>query len=136
MFLKAVNSINDEVRVSKRIYIPSSKLRGFESGKIGPKEGDEYVGGNYGTAVNLNTTLPNVLSGYENVDVSLFLDAANLWHVDYDSSLDSNKIRSATGLAVNWFTPIGPLTFSYAVPLTEKSTDITETFRFRIGTSF
>ena len=136
VFLKAVNSINDEVRVSKRVYIPSGKLRGFESGKIGPKEGSEYVGGNYGTAVNLDTTLPNVLSGYENVDVSLFLDAANLWHVDYDSSLESNKIRSATGLAVNWFTPIGPLTFSYAVPLTEASTDKTESFRFRIGTSF
>ena len=136
VFLKAVNSLNDEVRVSKRVYIPSGKLRGFESGKIGPKEGDEYVGGNYGTAVNLNTTLPNILSGYENVDVSLFLDAANLWHVDYDSSLKSNKIRSATGLAVNWFTPIGPLTFSYAVPLTEESTDETESFRFRIGTSF
>ena len=52
--------------------------------------------------------MPNVLSGYENIDLNLFLDAANLWHVDYNSSLDSNKIRSATGLAVNWFTPIGP----------------------------
>jgi len=136
LFLKAVNSIEDEVRVSRRVYIPSSKLRGFESGKIGPKEGKEYIGGNYGSAINLDTTLPNILSGYENVDVSLFLDAANLWHVDYDSTLDSNKIRSATGVAVNWFTVIGPLTFSYSIPLTEESTDKTESFRFRIGTSF
>ncbi len=135
-FFKAVNSFEDEVRVSRRVYIPSSKLRGFESGKIGPKEGNEYIGGNYGTAVNLNTTLPNVLSGYENIDVSLFLDAANLWHVDYNSSIESNKIRSATGLAVNWFTVVGPLTFSYAIPLSEESTDQTEKFRFRIGTSF
>ena len=135
-FLKAVNSLEDEVRVSRRVYIPSSKLRGFESGKIGPKEGNEYIGGNYGSAINLNTTLPNVLSGYENIDVSLFLDAANLWHVDYNSSLESSKIRSATGFAVNWFTVIGPLTFSYAIPLTEESTDKTEKFRFRIGTSF
>ena len=136
LFFKSVNSIDDNVRVSKRVYIPSSRLRGFESGKIGPKEGTTYIGGNYGSAINLNTTLPNILSGYENIDASLFLDAANLWHVDYDSTLESNKIRSATGLAVNWFTPIGPLTFSYAVPLTEESTDKTEAFRFRIGTSF
>ena len=135
LFIKAVNSIDDNVRVSRRVYIPSSKLRGFESGKIGPKEGDEYVGGNYGSAVNLNTTLPNVLAGYENVDVSLFFDAANLWHVDYNSSLDSNKIRSATGIAINWFTVIGPLSFSYAVPISDESTDDTS-FRFRIGTSF
>ncbi len=136
LFIKAVNSLDDNVRVSKRVYIPSSKLKGFESKSIGPKDGTQYIGGNYGSALNLNTTLPNLLNDFENIDFSLFLDAANLWHVDYDSSLDSNKIRSATGLAVNWFTPIGPLTFSYAVPLSDASTDKTESFRFQIGTSF
>ena len=124
------------MRASKRIYIPASRLRGFESGKIGPKDGNEYVGGNYGTAMSLNSTVPNFLNGYENIDLNIFFDAANLWHVDYDNTLDSNKIRSATGLSVNWFTPIGPLSFSYSIPLSEKNTDKTESFRFRIGTSF
>ena len=136
LFLKAVNSIDDEVRVSKRVYIPSSRLRGFESGSIGPKDGTQYVGGNYGSAVTINTTLPQLFNANENIDFNLFLDAANLWHVDYDSSLDSDKIRSATGLSVNWFTPVGPLSFSYAVPLSEATTDKTESFRFQIGTSF
>ncbi len=136
LYLKAVNSIDDNVRVSKRIYIPSHRLRGFESGAIGPKDGTQYIGGNYGSAVSLNTTLPNVLNGYENIDFNLFLDAANLWHVDYDNSLDSDKIRSATGISVNWFTVIGPLSFSYAIPISEAQSDKTESFRFQIGTSF
>ena len=136
LFMRAVNSIDDNVRVSKRVYIPSHKLRGFESGKIGPKDGTEYIGGNYGSAINLNSTLPNILSGYENVDLNLFFDAANLWHVDYDSSLDTSKIRSSTGVSVNWFSPLGPLSFSYAIPISEASSDKTESFRFRIGTSF
>ncbi len=136
LYFKAVNSIDDDVRVSRRVYIPGSKLRGFEIGKFGPKDGNEYVGGNFGSAINLNSTLPNVLSGYENVDISFFFDAATLREVDYDSSLESSKIRSATGLSVNWFTVIGPLSFSYAIPLTSESTDKTESFRFRIGTSF
>ena len=135
-FFKAVNSIDDNVRVSRRVYIPSSKLRGFESGKFGPKDGDEYVGGNFGSALNFNTTLPNILSGNENIDFSLFFDAASLREVDYDSSLESSKIRSSTGIAVNWFTVIGPLSFSYAIPLASEPTDKTESFRFRIGTSF
>jgi len=134
--MKSVNSFDDNVRVSKRVYIPTYRLRGFESNSIGPKDGTQYIGGNYGTALNLNTTLPKLLNGYENMDFNLFLDAANLWHVDYDSSLDSDKIRSATGIAVNWFTPIGPLSFSYAIPISEASTDKTESFRFQIGTSF
>ena len=41
-----------------------------------------------------------------------------------------------TGIAVNWFSTIGPLTFSYAVPLSDSDTDVTEKFRFQIGTSF
>ena len=61
---------------------------------------------------------------------------ANVWEVDYDNSLDSNKIRSSSGIAINWFSGIGPLTFSYALPLTEADTDITEKFRFKICNFF
>ena len=136
LFLKAVNSIDGDVRVSKRVYIPSSRLRGFESGKVGPKDGSQYIGGNYGAAINFTSSFPNFFNEFENLDFNLFVDAANLWHVDYDSSLDSNKIRSSTGVAVDWFTVIGPLSLSYAIPITDASTDISESFRFQIGTSF
>ncbi len=135
-FFKAVNSIDDDVRVSKRVYIPSSKLRGFETGKFGPKDGEEYVGGNFGSAINLNTTVPSIFTENENLDLSLFFDAATLREVDYDSSLESSEIRSSTGVSINWYTVIGPLSLSYAIPLTSEPSDKTESFRFRIGTSF
>ena len=135
-YLKTINSLEDNVRISKRVYVPGRRLRGFESGKIGPKDGSQYIGGNYASSLNLNSTIPNILFENENVDLNFFIDFANVWEVDYNSSLDSNKIRSATGLAVNWFSAIGPLTFSYAIPLSEEETDITEKFRFQIGTSF
>ena len=60
-----------------------------------------------------------------------------MWKVDYNSSLeDSNKFRSSAGLAANVYTVIGPLTFTIAQDLTSASTDETESFNFRIGTSF
>jgi len=136
LFLKAVNSIDGDVRVSKRVYIPSSRLRGFESGKIGPKDGTQYIGGNYGVAANFTSSFPKFFNEFENLDLNIFIDAANLWHVDYDNSLDSDKIRSSTGLAVDWYTALGPLSFSYAVPLSDTNSDKTESFRFQIGTSF
>ena len=135
-YLKSINSLDDDVRVSKRVYIPGRLLRGFESGKIGPKDGSQYIGGNYASALNLSSTMPNLFFENDNIDFNLFLDFANVWEVDYDSSLDSNKIRSSSGIAVNWFSAIGPLTFSYAIPLSEATTDVTEKFRFQIGTSF
>ncbi len=136
LFMKSINSLEDNVRVSKRVYVPGRRLRGFESGKIGPRDGTQYIGGNYATALNFNSTLPNLIFENESIDFNFFIDLANVWEVDYDNSLDSNKIRSSTGLAVNWFTGIGPLTFSYALPISEAETDVTEKFRFQIGTSF
>ena len=135
-YLSAINSIDDNVRISKRVYVPSRRLRGFESGKIGPKEGSQYIGGNYASALNLNSTLPNILFESDDVDINFFIDMANVWEVDYNSSLDSNKIRSSSGLALNWYSPLGPLSLSYAIPLSEAKTDVTENFRFQIGTSF
>ena len=136
-FAESINNFfDDDVRISKRVFIPSRKLRGFESGKIGPKDGDDFIGGNYGSAFNVSATLPNFLVDLQNIDFSLFFDSANVWGVDYNSSLDSNKIRSSTGFAVDWFTPIGPLSFSFTTPITKASSDKTEEFRFQLGTSF
>ena len=126
-----------DVRISKRLYIHQSNLRGFEKGKVGPFENNDYVGGNYISAVNLSTTLPQVLPSFQNTDISLFLDAANIWGIDYDASLDDkSKIRSSMGVAVDLLTPIGPLNFSLAQPITKSSSDKTETFRFNLGTTF
>ena len=135
---KAINSVTgDDVRISKRLNIPSQKLKGFQRGKVGPKDGLDYVGGNYYATVNVATTLPNILPDLQNLDFKLFFDAGNLWGVDYDSSIDeSNKIRSSTGLTIDWFTPIGPLNFSFSKPITKANTDRTEGFRFNLGTTF
>ncbi len=138
LYLEAANSLtNDDIKLSERINIPSSKLRGFESGRIGPKDGDDFIGGNYAYSINFSSTLPYVLEDSQNVDVLFFVDAANLWGVDYDSSLNDNgSIRSSTGIALDWFSPIGPMNFSLAYPLTKENGDRTESFRFNLGTSF
>ena len=137
-YSKAINSITgDNVRISERLYMPSSKLRGFERGKIGPVDNDDYVGGNYVSSVNFSATLPNVIPNFQNADFSIFVDAGNVWGVDYSSSIDdSNKIRSSAGLALDWYTPVGPLSFSYANAFSKATTDKTESFRFNLGTTF
>ncbi len=133
----AINAIGDEdVRISKRLYIPSKKLRGFESGKIGPKDSGDYIGGNYTAVLNASTTLPEFGANLETIDFQIFFDAANVWGVDYDSSLDNSHLRSSVGLSIDWFTIVGPLNFSVAQPISKADTDKTETVRFNIGTTF
>ena len=134
----AINAIGDEdVRVSKRLYAPASRLRGFETGGVGPKDGNDFVGGNYVTTINASSTVPYVLQTAESLDLKLFFDMGNVWGVDYSSTIDdSNKIRSSSGVALEWLTPVGPLSFSYAEAITKAATDKTESFRFQLGTTF
>ena len=138
IYFQAANSINNkDIKLSERLNIPSSRLRGFERGKVGPKDGNDFVGGNFVSALNIATTVPQLFPNLQEVDVSLFFDAANVWGVDYDSSIDDgSKIRSSIGVGIDWFTAIGPMNFSLTETLTKSSTDITESFRFNIGTSF
>ena len=135
-FQGASSLSGDDIKLSERLYIPGRKLRGFESGKIGPKDGSDYIGGNYISTINATTTIPKILENVQTVDIVLFADAANIWGVDYDDSLDKNGIRSSIGVGLDWLTPVGPLTFSFAQPITKEPTDIEEAFRFNIGTSF
>tara|TARA_B100000787_G_scaffold116607_1_gene87083 strand:- start:326 stop:2563 length:2238 start_codon:yes stop_codon:yes gene_type:complete len=137
-FVSSTNSLTSKnVKLSERLFLPSSKLRGFETDKIGPKDGTDYVGGNYAMTLNIATTLPQVLPSFQNTNFSLFLDAANIWGIDYSSSLsDDSTIRSSIGIAVDFFTPIGPLSFSLSEPITKNKNDITESFRFNLGTTF
>ena len=137
-FAKAANSLtNDNIKLSERIYLPGSRLRGFVSGGVGPKDGNDFIGGNYASSVNIQTSIPQLLPNIQNMDVSMFLDAGNVWGVDYDSSLDdTNKIRSSIGIGIDWFTLIGPLSASFTHPITKVNTDRTETFKFNLGTTF
>jgi len=98
-FLKGAKSIsNKDIKLSERLSIPSSMLRGFEAGKIGPKDGNDFIGGNFISSVNISSTLPQILPSFQNTDFILFLDAANIWGVDYDSTIDEkNEIRSSIG---------------------------------------
>ena len=135
---KAVQSIFDEdVRITNRFYLPRKKLKGFKTRQVGPKDGKDYVGGNYATAINIDTTLPMVFSTIDSLDMRYFIDAANIWGVDYSTSVDqSNTIRASTGVVIDWFTPIGPLNVSFAQDLSKADDDKTEFFQFNLGTTF
>ena len=137
LYFESANSLNSsDIKLSERVTIPSRRLRGFESGRVGPKDGEDFVGGNYAYSLNFSSTIPQVFEDSQNTDFLFFADVADIWGVDYDSSLDSNKIRSSIGLALDWYSPIGPMNFSLAHPITKKNTDKTETFRFNLGTTF
>ncbi len=128
---------NEDVRLTNRLFLPSRKLRGFNTRKVGPKDGEDWIGGNYTTTLGFEAKLPNLLPESYRTDFSLFFDNANIWSVDYSSAIDdTNEIRSSVGIAANIWTTIGPLSFTLAQDLAKSVNDDTELFSFRLGTSF
>ena len=137
MYLQSANSINNKnVKLSERITIPSSRLRGFEYGRVGPKDGDDFIGGNYAYSLNFTSSLPYVFEDLQNLDLLFFADIADIWGVDYNSSIKGDGTRSSLGIGLDWITPVGPMTFSLAYPLSKETGDKTESFRFNLGTTF
>jgi len=136
-YFETANSLNNkDIKLSERINIPSSRLRGFQAGRVGPKDGEDFIGGNFAYSLNFSSTIPQLFEESQNVEFLLFTDIADIWGVDYNSSLKDNKVRSSVGLALDWFSPIGPMNFSLSHPISKADTDKTESFRFNLGTSF
>ena len=113
-----------------------SKLRGFESYGVGPKDGTDHIGGNYSAYASLSSTIPNPIPDSWNAKSIIFLDTGSVWGVDFDDSLDSNKLRSSVGLSLEWVSPLGPLSITMSENISKADGDLEESFSFQIGSNF
>ena len=137
-YARSIHGISGEdVRLTNRLFMPQKKLRGFNVRKVGPKDGSDWVGGNYSTALGFEAQLPNLIPEALKTDISMFVDTGNVWGVDYSDGVDdTNTIRSSVGIAANVLTTVGPLSFTFAQNISKSTFDDTQFFNFRLGTSF
>jgi len=135
-----VNSINsidgDPVKLSDREFVSSYELRGFENKGIGPTINGDFIGGNYSFNSTFSSTFPNGLPESWRAETNIFLDVANVWGSDLDGVSSANKIRSSIGVAFIWSSPIGPIGFNYAEPISKGSHDKVQNFNFSLGRTF
>jgi outer membrane protein insertion porin family len=136
--LANVVAFNDkDVKLSDRIFSSTSDLRGFEQRGVGPVDSGDHIGGNNLATLSLKSTFPNPIPENLRATTFLFLDMGNVWGADYSSLIsDSSKLRTSTGIALNLVSPIGPLSFTYSIPLSKATTDKEQNFLFNIGSSF
>jgi outer membrane protein insertion porin family len=126
-----------DVKLSDRLFSSYRDLKGFQTRGVGPIDNSDHVGGNYLATVSFKSTFPNPIPESLRATSLIFFDLGNVWGVDYSNSIsDSNKIRSSTGIALDVLSPLGPISFSYAIPISKASTDKEQRFMFNIGSSF
>lgn len=115
-----------------------NSVRGYKASSLGPitksTDGTEYrIGGNRRVIGNAE-----LLWGFPGMEKSFrmgwFFDAGQVY--GKGEKIDLGDLRYSTGLSASWISPIGPLKFSYGVPLNKQDNDKTESFQFQLGTTF
>jgi outer membrane protein insertion porin family len=109
-------------------------VRGFENSSLGPRDiFGNTLGGRRLIVGNVELFYP-ILKGDKAVRGSVFVDAGQVWANGSQPEFES--FRYTGGVGVAWSSPIGPLKFSYGIPLNSKDGDRIQRFQFSAGTSF
>ncbi|HET8877197.1 MAG TPA: outer membrane protein assembly factor BamA, partial [Casimicrobiaceae bacterium] len=111
-----------------------NSVRGYDTASLGPQ--DQFgnaLGGRRKIVGNLEAFYP-IIKGDKAVRASVFIDAGEIYANGQQSQFES--FRYSTGVGVAWSSPIGPLKFSYAVPLNAREGDRQQRFQFQAGAAF
>jgi outer membrane protein insertion porin family len=120
----------------------NSSVRGFKTGTLGPKDANgDALGGDKRVVGNAEVFFPLPgLKDDQSLRMSAFVDAGATFGPDDKDNLYKTfafgDLRYSAGIAVLWVSPLGPLKFSLAQPLSKKTGDKSEMFQFTLGNVF
>lgn len=108
-----------------------NSVRGFDGNSIGPRDSNgDPMGGNVVESGSVGLILPPFFG--DSIRTTVFVDTGNV----YDNQFSLSDFRASTGIEFEWRSPIGPLAFSFAEPISSHSGDDKRFFDFSVGTSF
>ena len=135
----SINGYNDKYTpLSSNLSLGGKKLRGFKSGKVGPKLGNSYTGGQYFYVTSLETNIDLNIDAFD-ITTTAFIDVGSIWGLEnpaYGAIDDEHEVRSSVGVNFNWDSAIGPINIIYANIIKSNNNDTTDNLYFDIGYNF
>ena len=125
--------------ITKNYYVGGiGSVRGYSPGSLGPTYVNQISGLNQPTGgqskivTNVEYTVPVPGSGADKtLRVFGFVDGGNVYAQNINLVL-----RYSYGLGLSWISPLGPLKFSYGLPIKSLPTDNIQRLQFQVGTAF
>ena len=125
---------NDEILTDDKFSLGGRWLRGFDSYGAGPRNSrTSYIGGNNIIVTKVDLQRPLLRNSDNPIDLNLFLDAGTVFDNKTKPTNSNESIRSSYGFGIKFYSPIGPVGFSWAFPIESESYDIERMFLFTIG---
>lgn len=111
-------------------------VRGYDSNSLGPRDSTNAVlGGPRRVLAGAEVLAPFPGMGNEqSVRLSGFIDGGAIYGPG--DLPGSAGMRYSAGVALTWISPVGPLKFSYAVPINKQPQDKLQKFQFTLGSIF
>ena len=128
-------ALKSKLKTINAFALGGLNFKGFDYKGIGPYDGSIYLGGNEYFTSSIGYGSSFIFDDKDNINIKFFLTSGSIWNSDYVTSSDID-IRTSIGTSLDFITPIGPLSFSYASPIQKKNSDKTRSFNFTLGTSF
>ena len=125
---------NNDILTDDKFSLGGRWLRGFDRYGAGPRNSrSSYVGGNnivvtkfdYSYEISSNSNFP--------IYLNLFNDYGLLWENKTTPTNNDNSLRSSAGFGVKYYSPIGPIGFTWGFPIMDEEYDIKRMFLFSIG---
>ena len=122
----------------KNFYVGGlGSVRGFEQSTLGPASASSglYLGGPKKMVFNAEFITPFPGAGNDRtLRLFGFADVGRAF--GEDEKFSASELRASVGLGLSWISPLGPLRFSYGLPVRKQTTDKIQRLQFQIGTSF
>ena len=128
-------SLNDsEILSDNKFSLGGRWLRGFDAYGAGPRNSrTSYVGGNNILALKLDFSKPISLNEQNPIYLNLFNDYGTVWGNKNSVTSSDTDLRASYGLGISYYSPIGPIGFTWGFPLIDKDYDIKRMFLFSVG---
>ena len=128
-------SLNSKLKTINSFSLGGSNFKGFDYRGIGQTVGGVYLGGNRFFTSTLGYGSSFLFDDKDNINIKLFLTSGSIGYSDYSVNKEFN-LRSSAGLSLDFITAVGPISFSYATPISKETDDKQRLFSFSIGSSF
>jgi outer membrane protein insertion porin family len=111
-------------------------VRGYEFNSLGPEDSNgDASGANFQVIGSTEVLFPiPAVASSETFRVGVYFDIGNVF--EGTNSYDTSELRQSVGVSAKWFSFIGPLEFSYAIPINDKPEDSVQNFQFALGATF
>ncbi len=125
---------NKDILTDDKFSLGGRWLRGFDSYGAGPRNSrTSYVGGNNLAVAKLDYSYEITSDSDFPIYFNIFNDYGLIWENKTKPTQTNNSIRSSAGFGIKYYSPIGPIGFTWGFPINHEDYDIKRMFLFTVG---